>query len=379
MYRTQHDIISAARSGLYDIAGSFPTQHCMHTVCGNADNMGLVPMKWRDPDEQCPQGKGRYGDLMLCRSIWCCPLCSFLILQGRAAEIAALISAHLDNGGRVVLLTLTAPHTRADALATRMDRFTDANRRFLQRRAVKRLKKQADYIGGIYSKEHTWGQAAGFHYHLHVLWFVSGDADPDQLARSLYPEWAAAATSAGLPRPSRRHGLDARMGNCAADYIAKLQWDLSSEMALTDFKRGSSGRFTPFQLAETGRWDLFFEYQRATYGRDRLTGISALSRTLTGFSSPEDAGLIAAYESRYSDKGFIAPAVYKSLRRTRLDETALSIWEHAQGDIDLFFDFAAAAIGGRSASPASPFFMGLPSDVHASRAYEILPTGDSND
>lgn len=383
LYRNQIAIIDAAQSGAYEIAGPFPTQYCMSNVVSTPQNMGLVPCRWRDKSA-CGEvpGRGRYGDLMLCKRVWVCPVCSSIIMDARAKEIAALIDLHLKSGGAVYLMTLTAPHTRADTLADLMDAFGTANKAFLQHRNVKRAKRELGYVGGIYSKEHTWGQANGWHYHLHVLWFVSADVDPSEVERSLYSAWAKSAVSAGLGKPSRKHGLDVRKGERAADYIAKLQWDLSTELALTDYKRGKKiNRFTPFELAETGRFDLFFEYQRATYRRDRLTGIAALCRALTGLSSPDDAGLIEQAESEYSDRAFIARQVYKALRRSRLDETALSVWEYADGDNGVFFDFLESAAGGRSRSPASPFFMGTPDDVHDTRYYETgtTPRSDSDE
>jgi len=223
-----------------------------------------------------------YSGLQTCASVWACPVCAAKIAERRRAEVLFAMATHKAQGGSVQLLTLTAPHTRADKLIDLLTSQAKALQRFWNDRKTKAIFQEMGQIGFIRAREVTHGRLSGrnngWHPHYHVLLFV-GAACPDMRRDwevRLYLRWAAACEFAGLGTPTIAHGLKLDDGEKAGAYASK--WGLEDELTKGHIKKGKQGGETPFDLlraclADSGDKQaaaLFREYAEAFKGQRQL-------------------------------------------------------------------------------------------------------------
>ena len=228
-----------------------------------------------------------FAGLQTCGSVWACPVCSAKIAERRRGEIVAAMAAHKAAGGTVTLLTLTAPHQRADNLGDLLKKQAKALNRFTNDRHVKAAFKAMGIIGQIRALEVTHGRLSpsnnGWHPHYHLLQFGGIGVDLAPLGwlemldveDVLYQRWANACKLAGLGEPSREHGLKLDDGSKAAKYVAK--WGLEDEMTKGHTKKALHGE-TPFdflraQLADSSDKQagaLFREFAETFKGKRQL-------------------------------------------------------------------------------------------------------------
>jgi hypothetical protein len=228
-----------------------------------------------------------FAGLQTCGSVWACPVCSAKIAERRRAEILAAMAAHQAAGGTVTLLTLTAPHQRADNLGDLLAKQAKALNSFWNDRQVKAVSKSMGIIGQIRALEVTHGRLSpsnnGWHPHYHVLQFGGlgdGFTPLDWLQRVdaedlLYKRWAACCVRAGLGEPSRAHGLKLDDGSKAAKYVTK--WGLEDEMTKGHTKKALHGE-TPFDFLRSYLADstdkqagaLFREFAETFKGKRQL-------------------------------------------------------------------------------------------------------------
>ena len=185
-------------------------------------------------------------NVMRCGSVWECAPCSFKVSAGRAAEVLSAIDGCQAVGGSVLLVTLTFPHRRTDDASDLVARLSDAWERVVKHRRWRSALDAAGVHGTVRALEITWGQANGWHPHLHVLVFADRLVVPESLRAPIFDLWRAACVAAGLPAPSERYGVDVRGGERAAGYVAK--WGLHTEVALSALKKGRGDRYTPWEL-----------------------------------------------------------------------------------------------------------------------------------
>ena len=250
-------------------------------------------LRWRQAGKQVEIWKSKeyrtasYAGLQTCGSVWACPVCAAKIAERRRAEILAAMTAHKAAGGSVFLLTLTAPHQRADGIVDLLDKHARALRRFSSRRSVKGVPSDMAMLGQIRAAEVTHGRKSefnnGWHPHHHILCFagVGGDsAAVDESTRKdwavrLYLDWSKCCESVGLGCPSFAHGLRLDDGSKASAYVAK--WGLEDEMTKGHTKKASKGE-TPFDFLRAILADsndkqagvLFVEFAKAFKGKQQL-------------------------------------------------------------------------------------------------------------
>jgi len=198
-----------------------------------------------------------YAGLQTCGSVWRCPVCAAKIAERRRVEIMAAMAAHKAAGGRITMLTLTAPHQVKDNLADLLKKQAKALNYFWTDRAAKGAFAEMGIIGQIRALEVTHGRKSalnnGWHPHYHVLQFggVGVDLKPfdvfqkDDWEDLLYQRWAVCCVRAGLGEPSRAHGLKLDSGDKAAKYVSK--WGLEDEMTKGHTKKALHGE-TPFDF-----------------------------------------------------------------------------------------------------------------------------------
>ncbi len=319
------------------------------------------------------RGSAHYGNLMVCSSVWHCPVCAAKISERRREELAAGIAAAKERELRVLLVTYTFSHTRSDDLSDILGPFLAAQRSMVGNRPYKRLCASYGVVGSIKSLEVTWGQANGWHPHAHVLLFVEGDvADLPSFERDLYACWSGAAARHGLTMDAE-HGLDVRATwGSVEDYVSKWghapaarPWGTEDELVKAHSKRARADRdgerYTPFDLlrwlADTGESQaaaLFREYATVFKGRRQLVWSPGL-RALLGLdveSSDEDLAQAAV-----EDAVLIAMLTFEQWRAVRRLEQRGQLLEVARsGDATRVWAFVERCVelhlsGGAARSP----------------------------
>ena len=189
-------------------------------------------------------GNAHFSGLMMCGSVWNCPVCNRAISTHRRDELRQAVDSAKGFGWNCHLVTLTIPHGISDDLKVM---------NLLQRDALKMLSSGRNSVsqklksinlqlhGFIRAKEVTYG-SKGFHPHFHII--VFSNANTEQLRR-VYSSWLDACESVGLPRPSDAHGVDVREADQVADYCSK--WGLEWEMTSGHSKNSRKG-LSPYQL-----------------------------------------------------------------------------------------------------------------------------------
>lgn len=223
-------------------------------------------------------GSAWFGGLIRCGSVWICPVCARRVSEIRKEEIQGAIDNAIRADRGVLLVTHTFPHGAGDVLADILQKFTKAQRASKSGRAAVALRTKYGFIGEIRTLEVTHG-VNGWHPHAHSIWITEEPLTQeqiDQLQSDLYEHWMRACLKAGLPEPSKAHGVDVRGARYAAAYVAK--WGFAMEVAGGTSKRGKkeSGGRTPWQLlADATEGDrragwLWREFALAFFGKRQL-------------------------------------------------------------------------------------------------------------
>lgn len=190
-----------------------------------------------------------YRNLETCASVWMCPVCAAKISEKRRVELTTGISNWHDQGGKVVMMTITVQHNHRTAFKKTLAELQTAYRSFLMSVPVKREMDSIGVVGRIRALETTYGEN-GWHPHFHVLLFVkSDDIHLEQSQTTLLDQWKRTCKRKGMSAPNE-HGLKLHDGAYASAYVSK--WGLESEMTKGHIKKSRTG-YSPFDLA---RYDL---------------------------------------------------------------------------------------------------------------------------
>jgi len=261
------------------------------------DRVDIASIKTNDGDCRC-----HYRGLARCADVWVCPVCAVRIAQRRQAEVEAACAEWIRRGGAIAMLTLTMPHSRDDDLSTLLDQLGDALQRTRRGAPWQRIAQRFGlFTGGITAKESTWGEAAGWHPHFHVILFVAGDTLAEDLEAAIAPRWHKMVQKAS-GRSTNEHGCRVTMSHDVSDaaalaggYLCKggLGWGAAGEVTGEHSKEARGGRYTPRQIlaaytadCEMGRhresrWGaLFREYASAYKGRQLLNWAPHLKNEL---------------------------------------------------------------------------------------------------
>ena len=286
-------------------------------------------------------GACHYNGLMVCGSVWTCPVCASKITERKASIVQQVIDRHMDkdaNNGDVLLVTFTTPHTRNDSLKFLLDAFKKAERGFSKTRAVMQIKKELGFIEPIKSLEITFGHKNGWHPHSHQLWFVKKDVDLEVLTDRLYAHWRVYCLKHGLQEPSRLHGLNIVKGKNASEYITKMGWNISAEVTKSHTKSGKNGNFAPFDLLnefsntqETWAKKAFIEYSKATFGLQYVSRFPKLQQ-LYDVEDKTDQELAEESTEKATLIGFIEHALWLKILKYELRAIFLSICEDQSFD-----------------------------------------------
>lgn len=228
------------------------------------------------------EGIARYLGLMMCGSIWACPVCSATIRERRAQRVEEICTVHLVAGHRALFVTLTLRHGARDSLSASLGALRAAWALVSKNGSWRRL---SGLLGSVRATEITHGRN-GWHPHLHLLVFVrAGGASVDQAEDVLMRLWPSAVEVSGGGRPDQRHGIRVqevvlRAGRAdVGAYLGKLQdgWSPGRELTRGDLKRGRKASLVPFEILELaaaelnrgrpGQYvELWREFERETHG-----------------------------------------------------------------------------------------------------------------
>ena len=258
------------------------------------------------------------------------------------------------------MVTLTAPHTVAMALAMLLLLVAGAFRSVISGRPWLRLKDQLGIVGTIRSLEVTHGPN-GFHPHLHVLVFVEGSlagrldgrgwGEFQLYFRTRWKNFITCTCQAcggrikagagvckcggrGHPAPSDERGAwieQCYSGEKAGEYICKTQGgkDPGLEMTRADLKKARDDHRMPFQILESaGAGDeadlkLWHVYEQAMFGHQAITWSKDL-RAIVRAAAPDadEDWLVELTDEDLADVEVNGDAV------ARVDPEAMS---HARG------------------------------------------------
>lgn len=278
--------------------------HCLRAI--NPMAMGVQVM-------YAPmQHAAHYKSLIVCGSVWMCPLCAAKISERRREELTQAITRHTEQQGAVFMATYTVSHTRQDNLACLLQAFLRARQRLKQGCMAQRAKASFGVLGTVSVLEVTWSRLNHWHPHTHELIFTipgASDVSLERYERTIRRTWRQAAAHEGLTMNQHGFKLDRTFG-AVADYVAKygheplgVPWGVEAEMAKGHLKRGRGmiEHLTAFGLllriydGQTSLIPVFKEYATYFKGKHQLHWSSGLRKLLLGTDEePTDEELAEA-------------------------------------------------------------------------------------
>jgi len=198
-------------------------------------------------------GVATFTGVVLCGSVWACPVCSYVICRRRADELRALLTRHAAIGGGDCMLTLTTPHDLGDALKPMREQTARAWRFVCSGNPWKRFKARLGLVGFVRGAEVTHGPN-GWHPHLHIVVLTRRPltlAQQRELEQYAWRRWSRAITKphkeTGQVYRVPLEGIGARVTQLGReDYLAKL--GLGDEVASAVTKSARDGHRTGFQI-----------------------------------------------------------------------------------------------------------------------------------
>jgi len=234
-----------------------------------------------------------FRGLMVCGSIWVCPLCAAKISERRRVELEQAIARCIESGGAVYLVTYTISHKRYDTLSTLLHSFLAARKRMKQGRTAQELRNRFGILGTVSVREVTWSKLNGWHPHCHELVFCSAEIDINEYDKIARKQWQRSVEHEGLS--INEHGFSiSRTYGSVADYVAKFgrepmhsPWGAATEMTKGHLKQGHmEEHLTPFAmlwLISQGCHELipvFKEYAQWFKGKHQLVWSAGLRSLL---------------------------------------------------------------------------------------------------
>lgn len=222
-----------------------------------------------------------YNGLLVCGSVWNCPVCAAKISERRRTELQQAFDTWKEQEGKLALLTLTFSHKKTDILKDTLKKFTSATSRFASGKRYNRIRTEMGLIGRIRVFEITWSERNGFHPHIHLALFYKHEVNLNKIKMALYELWETACNKFGLSS-SEQYGLDLQGAEKLDEYLSKHgNWSLEQEMSKSHMKKARFESLTPFDFLryyldsydiETNTYNvkylkLFKEYAAALKGK----------------------------------------------------------------------------------------------------------------
>ena len=163
--------------------------------------------------------RAHYKNLIVCGSVWMCPLCGGKISERRRVELSGAID---DKDFRTMLVTFTLQHSWDVPLKSSLDGLMDGLKFLLYHRHWREFVNDYGFVGSVRSLEVTHGFVNGWHPHSHsLLLFESGTRFDAEIESSLKQMWLD-ALGHFEHSASYERGCDVRTAEKdVADYVAK--------------------------------------------------------------------------------------------------------------------------------------------------------------
>lgn len=231
--------------------------------------------------------RAHYKNLIVCGSVWMCPICAAKISERRRLELTRAVD--LNGHLQVALVTFTLQHDKSMGVGQSLDALMEAYRWMKggRHRPWEAFEKDSQLVGSVRGLETTYG-ANGWHPHSHSLFFFEGSACLDGAETFLKTEWIRSLEKLGYSA-SDDHGVDFRTAaRDVAAYVAKIghepldkkrpgRWTMEHEVTKSQTKiaRNGKGRsptelLSAFAVGDKASGKLWREYARHFKGRRQL-------------------------------------------------------------------------------------------------------------
>lgn len=245
--------------------------------------------------------RANFTNLIICASVWACPVCATRISEQRREELKTALSAWLAQKRKFVFMaTFTFSHQMNTPLSETLEILKEAKRKMKSGRTWQNFAKSFGIVGTITANEVTFGKS-GFHPHQHELLFVDIQKGQDkktlvhELQYLLNGYWLHALEKMGASGISGIACDVVSSNKEIARYVAKFghdeaeveTWSLSQEMTKTVVKRGKrKNQFTMTELLELAflgvneAGEIWREYAEVFKGRQQLIWSRGLKELL---------------------------------------------------------------------------------------------------
>ena len=250
--------------------------------------------------------RAHYKHLLVCGSVWMCPLCAAKISERRRVELAQAIE---NSDFFFALVSETLQHSYEDKLKDSLEALLHARQKLKAGRAWQDFIRDFEIVGTISSLETTYG-VNGHHPHDHTLLVARRPLDAGAVHGFIFPRWLAALSECDRSASSDR-GIDVRTAQSdVALYVAKwghepknpkrpFGWTIEHELtkSVSKMSRGDKG-LTPLDLLQAflggdqRAGALWQDYARTFKGRHQLQWSRGL-RELLGLGKIESDQEIA--------------------------------------------------------------------------------------
>jgi len=315
------------RDYLRDITTVRRCAKCGHVPVDHVPTVHLV---------QSQSGQARFSGVMVCNSLWICPVCSDRIARKRAKNLTDLLTRWVLARGGLCFQTFTMPHKNEDALDATVSAVTQAFRGVLAGRAWHRIEQVFGIEGHVRVLEATVGPN-GWHPHLHVLLFTKAPLSAARLQalhRELFQRLSRALAHRGFDVPDPRNcPLKAVADTGIGGYVAKVS--AAAELTCWHTKLGRKGNRSPFQVLhdamtnggprDLALWD---EWERTMPGRRQMTWSKGFEKRLRALPQPREPGEEKPEREEVKTIARLSHALWARVRRRRgLDVAALEAVE----------------------------------------------------
>jgi hypothetical protein len=303
------------------------------------------------------KARAKYRNVVRCANVWMCPVCANNISANRRDDLQFVIDK-MSKHHIAVMLTFTVRHTRSDELSDTLRTVTEAWRRMISCRSWSSLKKKGYLAGYVRALETTWGSGAGWHPHIHALFFVSPEACIASFYKNTRLAWERAVHTVG---GDSEWDYACSMTICdgsVAEYITKWghepstetrqtlnNWGKAKELTRSALKQGKVGHLTPFQILEQYQlngeigpafWGkLYREYCDAFRGQRQLVWSRKPDlRKLVGLSEEKsEAEIVEGEEAGYYLLATLSSNDWDAILREGMRGVILDC--AARGDLDM--------------------------------------------
>lgn len=263
--------VQTTLSGLYK-CGTIPIASKQQAYFGERVGVDIMMNRYSN-------GKRRawFKGLMTCHNSWVCPVCGMRRMVLAREKLNIIIENMKNDGFAAVMVTLTIPHHKKQSAAEVYGNLRQALVKW--QNVIQRYKKTRVHIeSSVTSTECMYSSFNGWHFHLHVLYFIPIDElsqffDDEIMLRN---RWLKIIDSIGLPRnfhgTEKGHALGlfiSKTPRSNADYLVK---ELVKVVKPRKTHGNFSGRYPLELLASENPRDneRYIELALATKGYSRI-------------------------------------------------------------------------------------------------------------